>query len=429
MFEYILVLLAAGQMGLLIFMVYRFQKIAKQNDILRDVKDLVLETPDKVRRDFSEQLDRFRLETQASSRELREEVGNTLRGLTQSQFQQIDAMISQWQSFSTGNDTRMKDLQSAVESKLDRIQANNSEKLEAMRATVEEKLQGTLDRRLGESFKLVSDRLEQVQRGLGEMQGLAIGVGDLKRVLTNVKTRGTWGEVQLSMILEQVLNPDQYEANSKLGRRSNDIVEFAVKLPGKDDDGGTVFLPIDSKFPQEQYQRILTAQDTVDPDGLASARKELEQAIKVAARDIRDKYIHPPHTTDFALMFVPTEGLYAEILRIPGMLEKLQSEYRVVISGPTTLAALLNSLQMGFKTLAIQKRSGEVWKILGAVKSEFGKFGELLDGVQKTLQTAANKLEDATKKTRTIESKLKGVEVISEPTQAEFVAVNNAMQI
>jgi DNA recombination protein RmuC len=281
-----------------------------------------------------------------------------------------------------------------------------------MRQTVEEKLQGTLERRLGESFKLVGDRLEQVQRGLGEMQSLATGVGDLKRVLTNVKTRGTWGEAQLSMLLEQVLTPDQYEANSKLGRKGAEIVEFAVKLPGRDEDGSTVFLPIDSKFPQDQYQRILVAQDAADAEALAIGRRELEMAIKVAARDIRDKYVHPPNTTDFGILYLPTEGLYAEVLRIPGMLERAQVEYRVTISGPTTLAALLNSLQMGFKTLAIQKRSGDVWKVLGAVKSEFGKFGDLLDGVQKSIQSAANKIEDATKKTRTIESKLRNVETL-----------------
>jgi DNA recombination protein RmuC len=278
-----------------------------------------------------------------------------------------------------------------------------------------------LERRLGDSFKLVGERLEQVQRGLGEMQSLANGVGDLKRVLTNVKTRGTWGEVQLSMLLEQILTPEQYEANAKIGRTS-EVVEFAIKLPGRDDDSGVVFLPIDSKFPQESYQRLLDAQDAGLADQAAAARKELETAVKVAARDIRDKYIHPPKTTDFAVMFLPTEGLYSEVLRIPGLMDRLQNEFRTTVAGPTTLAALLNSLQMGFRTLAIQKRSGEVWKILGAVKSEFGKFSDILDGVQKKLGEAAGKIEDASRKSRTIQTKLRFVEEMPATQAAALLA-------
>lgn len=370
------------------------------------------EHQNRVRRDVSEETERVRSDIANSGRILREEVGVSMRGMSSEQLKQLDMMARQWASSQEINDKRVRELQAMVEQKLDRLLQQNGERLEAMRQTVEEKLQGTLERRLGESFKMVSERLEQVQRGLGEMQSLATGVGDLKRVLTNVKTRGTWGEAQLAMLLEQVLTPDQYEANSKLGRRSNDIVEFAVKLPGRDDEGSTVFLPIDSKFPQEQYLRILAAQDAADMEALNMARRELEVALKVAARDVRDKYVHPPHTTDFAIVYLPTEGLYAEVLRIPGILERMQNEFRVTIAGPTTLAALLNSLQMGFKTLAIQKRSGDVWKVLGAVKSEFGKFGDLLEGVQKSIQTAANKIEDATKKTRTIESKLRSVEAL-----------------
>ena len=366
----------------------------------------------KFRREVVDYFDRTRTEVSTSGRSLREELSTSVRGMSAEQVKQLEVMCRQWAEIHEATDKRARELQSTVELRLDRMHQTNSEKLEAMRNTVEEKLQGTLERRLGESFRLVSERLEQVQRGLGEMQSLATGVGDLRRVLTNVKTRGTWGEAQLSMLLEQVLTPDQYEANSKLGRRSNDVVEFAIKLPGRDEEGSTVFLPIDSKFPQEQYLRILTAQDLADPEGLALGRRELEVALKIAARDVRDKYIHPPHTTDFAILYLPTEGLFAESMRIPGIIEKMQTEFRVTVAGPTTLAALLNSLQMGFKTLAIQKRSSDVWKILGAVKSEFGKFGDLLEGVQKSIQSAANKIDDAAKKTRTIESKLRSVEAM-----------------
>lgn len=364
----------------------------------------------QLRRSTIEESDRMRAEIAQSSRALREEVAKSIQTMSEMQLKQLDILSRQWGTINEANEKRQQQLQTTVEQRLDRIQQNNHDRLEAMRVTVEEKLQGTLERRLGESFKLVSERLEHVQRGLGEMQNLATGVGDLKRVLTNVKTRGTWGEVQLSMLLEQILTPEQYESNSKLGRRSNEMVEFAVKLPGRDDENTTVFLPIDSKFPQEQYLRLLAGQDAGDVDAVDIARKELEAAIKVAARDIRDKYVHPPHTTDFAILFLPTEGLFAEVLRAPGMLERMQNDYRVTIAGPTTLAAVLNSLQMGFKTLAIQKRSSEVWKVLGGVKAEFGKFGDLLDGVHKKLGEAANRIEEASRKSRNIEIKLRGVE-------------------
>ncbi|MCX6125639.1 MAG: DNA recombination protein RmuC [Proteobacteria bacterium] len=402
----------AIQFLMLGYLIWRHGRQNIQQAMSVVLERLISESETRFRREVADQSERTRTDITHTGRVLREEVAGSIRGMSSDQLTQLEIMSRQWATLHETNDKRVRELQFMVEQKLDRLHQNNSERLEAMRQTVDEKLQGTLERRLGESFKQVSDRLEQVQRGLGEMQGLAIGVGDLKRVLTNVKTRGTWGEAQLSMLLEQVLTPDQYEANSKLGRRSNDVVEFAVKLPGRDDEGSTVFLPIDSKFPQEQYQRLLIAQDAADAEGLSQGRRELEMAIKVAARDVQSKYVHPPHTTDFAIIYLPTEGLYAEVLRIPGIIERMQVDYRVTIAGPTTLAALLNSLQMGFKTLAIQKRSGEVWKVLGAVKSEFGKFGDLLEGVQKSIQTAANKIEDATKKTRTIESKLRGVEVI-----------------
>jgi DNA recombination protein RmuC len=375
---------------------------------------------DFIRQALADESSRSRSDLAQSNRQLREEIATSVRGghdlmagqilkMSESQLRQLEVISKQWNVASETTEQRMRALQKTVDERLLHIEKQSGERLEMMRKTVEEKLEGTLERRLGDSFKMVGERLEQVQRGLGEMQSLANGVGDLKRVLTNVKTRGTWGEVQLSMLLEQIMTADQYLANAKVGRGS-EVVEFAIRLPGRDDDDSEVMLPIDSKFPQESYQRLLDAQDQGMADLAAVARRELEQAVRVAARDIKEKYIHPPKTTDFAVMFLPTEGLYAEVLRIPGIIERIQNEQRVTIAGPTTLAALLNSLQMGFRTMAIQKRSSEVWKILGAVKTEFGKFGDILDGVQKKLGEAAVKIEDASRKSRTIQSKLRQVE-------------------
>jgi DNA recombination protein RmuC len=280
-----------------------------------------------------------------------------------------------------------------------------------MRQTVDEKLQGTLDKRLGESFKLVSDRLELVHRGLGEMQTLASGVGDLKKVLSNVKTRGTWGEVQAGSLLEQILSPEQYVTNAATKENSGERVEFAIKLPGPDGkDGEPVLLPVDAKFPIEDYQRLLEAADRGDAESMEAAGKDLERKIKAAARDISEKYLNPPRTTDFGVLFLPTEGLYAEVLRRDGLFDSLQRECRVTVVGPTTLGALLNSLQMGFRTLAIQKRSSEVWAILGAVKSEFGKFGEVLTSVQRKLAEASATIDKAGVRTRAITRKLREVE-------------------
>lgn len=302
-------------------------------------------------------------------------------------------------------------LRVAIEKKLDALQQSNEQKLEKMRQTVDEKLHKTLESRLGESFKIVSERLEKVHRGLGEMQELATGVGDLKRVMTNVKTRGTWGEVLLGNLLEQVLTAEQYEANCKVKPRSEERVEFAVKLPGPEEDAGScVYLPIDAKFPKETYERIVAAADSADAAGLDKAQKELEAVVMGFARDIRDKYIAPPHTTDFAILFVPTEGLYAELVRRPGLVEKLQRDCRVNLAGPTTLLALLNALQMGFKTLAIQKRSGEVWKLLGGVKAEFGKFEDWIAAVQKKLDSASKEMGKAAVRTRQIHRKLAKVQ-------------------
>jgi DNA recombination protein RmuC len=286
-----------------------------------------------------------------------------------------------------------------------------------MRATVDEKLQTTLEKRLGESFKQVSERLEQVYKGLGEMRNLATGVGDLKKVLTNVKTRGTWGEIRLSHILEQILTPDQYGVNVATKKNSNERVEFAIKLPGQDtDEQKVVWMPIDSKFPQEDYQRLLDAQEAADKELSEKSIKNLEMRIKTEAKFIKEKYIDPPHTTDFGIMFLPIEGLYAEVLRRPGLCDTLQREFRIVVTGPTTLAALLNSLQMGFRTLAIEKRSSEVWELLGVVKTEFGKFGDVLAKTKKKLKEASNTIGQAEVRTRAIERKLRDVEQVPQPT-------------
>jgi len=300
-------------------------------------------------------------------------------------------------------------VRSIVDSRLRQLQEDNAKQIDKMRATVDEKLQSTLERRLGESFKLVSDRLEQVHRGLGAMQQLASDVGGLQKVLANVKTRGGWGEVQLGNLLEQVLTPDQFARNVKTREESGEHVEFAIKLPG-DENGAPVWLPIDAKFPTEDYQRLLAAQDKGEIGAVESAAKNLETQLKKSAKDICAKYINPPRTTDFALMFLPTEGLFAEAVRRIGLAEQVQRECRVVFAGPTTLAALLNSLQMGFRTLAIQKRSSEVWNLLAGVKAEFGKFGESLSAVKDKLDQAARRMEDVDVRSRAITRRLNKVE-------------------
>jgi DNA recombination protein RmuC len=304
------------------------------------------------------------------------------------------------------NENRLERIRETVDTKMQLLQKDNSEKLEKMRMTVDEKLQSTLEKRLGESFKLVSDRLEQVHKGLGEMQTLASGVGDLKRVLTNVKTRGTWGEVQLANLLEQILTIEQYDKNVATKNGSADRVEFAIKLPGKDDRVKQIWMPIDAKFPIEDYQRLITAQENGSVEDVETLTKALENRIKSEAKDIFTKYIDPPYTTDFALLYLPIEGLYAEVTQRRGLAESLQRQYRVIVCGPNTIAALLNSLQMGFRSLAIEKRSSEVWSVLGAIKTEFGKFGDLLEKTHDKLKQASNTIEDATRKSRTIERKL-----------------------
>ena len=335
---------------------------------------------------------------------LRVEIGSSLGGVAESIVRRIDGMTE-------ANERKSDALRVTVEQKLAAIQANNDAKLEEMRRTVDEKLEATLEKRLGESFRIVGDRLEQVSRGLGEMQALAGGVGDLKKVLTNIKTRGTWGEIQLGNLLEQVLTPEQYARNVCTKTGSNERVEFAIKLPGRGGAGDQpVWLPIDAKFPKEDYERLVDASERDDSDGVEEAARQLEGRIKLEARAIQEKYLDPPQTTDFGLLFLPTEGLYAEVLRRPGLADALQREFRVSVAGPTTLAALLNSLQMGFRTLAIEQRSAEVRILLGAVKTEFGKFGDAIEKVHKKILDAGETIDKARTRSRAIERKLRSVE-------------------
>ncbi|HJU12795.1 MAG TPA: DNA recombination protein RmuC [Candidatus Binataceae bacterium] len=346
---------------------------------------------------------RLREEASANAKLLREEVVGTLARLG-------DGITATTKLSADSNERKLESLRTALECKLKDIQEDNAKQLEQMRVVVDEKLQGTLERRLGESFKQVSDRLEAVSKGLGEMQVLATGVGDLKRVLANVKTRGTWGEVQLGAMLAEVLAPDQYAANVST-RQSGERVEFAIKLPGPGaSDDTPLWLPIDAKFPLEDYVRLVESHERGDVEATATAGKLLETRMKQCAADIASKYLNPPLTTDFGILFLPTEGLFCEVIRRDGLPQHIQREFRVVIAGPTTLWAILNSLQMGFRTLAIQKRSSEVWNLLAAVKTEWGKYGDVLDKVQKKLHDATNTVEDAARRTRAIGRKLRGVE-------------------
>ncbi|PRG65430.1 DNA recombination protein RmuC [Burkholderia multivorans] len=326
-----------------------------------------------------------------------------------------DTLHRQLTQLTEANDRRIGEVRATLEQRLKDIETNNAAKLDEMRRVVDEKLHATLEQRLGESFKLVSDRLEQVHRGLGEMQTLAAGVGDLKKVLTNVKTRGTWGEVQLEALLEQMLTPDQYAKNVATVPKSTERVEFAIRLPGREAggrDAPPVWLPIDAKFPREDYERLIDAQERADAVAVEDAARALEARVRLEARTIAEKYVAPPYTTDFALLFLPTEGLYAEILRRPGLTDLLQRDYRVTVAGPTTLTALLNSLQMGFRTLAIEQRSSEVWHVLGAVKTEFGKFGDVLARTKSQLETVTRSIEAAEQRTRVMNRKLKQVEAL-----------------
>ncbi|MGH8687388.1 MAG: DNA recombination protein RmuC [Burkholderiales bacterium] len=340
-----------------------------------------------------------------SARETREELARSLHAFTQN-------LTAQLASGAGAQHAQSEALRGAVEQRLDKIQKDNAEKLEQMRKTVDDKLHETLDKRLSDSFRVVSERLELVHKGLGEMQVLAAGVGDLRRVLSNVKNRGVLGEIQLAALLEQMLTREQYETNVATRPGSRERVEFAIRLPGQNGGSGAVWLPIDAKFPLEDYEQLQKAQDAADALAVESAGRALEARIRQEARSIVDKYVEPPATTDFALLYLPLEGLYAEVLRRPGLLEALQREYRVTVCGPTTLSAFLNSLQMGFRTLAIERRSSEVWQVLGGVKSEFGKFAEVLANTKKQLQTVANSIDQAEVRTRQIERRLKDVETL-----------------
>lgn len=359
-------------------------------------------------------------------KDFREVQAQRLDDSTRSQGERLQSFAQQLAELSTRNETRLEALRSTVETKLTQLQSDNEAKLERIRQTVDEKLHQTLEQRLGESFKLVSERLEQVHSGLGEMKSLAVGVGDLKKILSNVKTRGTWGEVQLGNLLEQTLTPEQFTRNFAPNEESPERVEFAIKLPGRDVDGKPVWLPLDSKFPNEEYQRLVEAQERGEAAAVEAAAAALEQGIRMEARKISDKYICPPTTTDFAILFLPTEGLFAEVLRRPGLTESLQRHHRVVVSGPTTLTALLTSLQMGFRTLVIEQRSGEVWKVLGAVKAEFGKFGETLDKVQRKLTEASNTIETAQRRSRAVERKLRPAEELPALDAAALLGLDGA---
>ncbi|MGA9963420.1 MAG: DNA recombination protein RmuC [Azonexus sp.] len=374
------------------------------------------------RREDAEEAFRDREERAQSATLLSQAVTTQVGQFGSAQSERLEAFARELNRFSLGLDERFERLKMTVESRLTAIQADNAGKLEEMRRTVDEKLHATLEQRLGESFKQVSERLEQVHRGLGEMQSLAAGVGDLKRVLSNVKTRGTWGEVQLSALLEQLLTADQFAANVATRPDSGERVDFAIRLPGKG-DGAVVWLPIDAKFPIEDYQRLIDAQERGEAALVEEASKAIEVRLKAEARSIRDKYVAPPHTTDFALLYLPTEGLYAEALRRPGLADTLQREFRVSLAGPTTLAALLNSLQMGFRTLAIEQRSAEVWAVLGAVKTEFGKFGEALAHTRKKLDEASNSISKAETRTRQLSRRLREVEALPAGESEQLIGV------
>ena len=386
-------------------------------------------------REVRDELRASREEARSAGRELREEVSGglkstnevlskTLEGLGKVQQAQLEGMTKQLGELTESNQRALDRVRLTFDSRVKELQEGNEKKLDEMRKTVDEKLHDTLEKRLGESFKLVSDRLEAVHKGLGEMQHLATGVGDLKRVLTNVKVRGTWAEVQLGAILEQILTPEQFAKNVRVKPDTLESVEYAVRLPGpKDEPEACVWLPIDSKFPQEDYLRLQEAAERADPGAVQAATDALARTVRSAAKDIHDKYVSPPNTTDFGIMFLATEGLYAEVLRQPALVEDLQQRYRVVVAGPTTLAAILSSLRMGFQTLAIEQRAVEVWRVLAAIKTEFGKFGDILDRVKRQLHTASRTIEETGVRSRAIERRLRSVEKLPEPEALEILAL------
>jgi DNA recombination protein RmuC len=426
MSEFLLYGLAVIGLVVLLLQLLLLQRAGRRDDSLDPYFRSLEGGIERVERELRQDLARARQDAAAMARGDREEQSQGLDRLAKTlsaqvgqlgalQGQQLESFAQQLARLTQSNEQRFEQLRLSIEARLGAMQADNASKLEEMRKTVDEKLHETLEQRLGDSFKLVSERLEQVHKGLGEMQTLAAGVGDLKKVLSNVKTRGTWGEVQLEALLDQVLTAEQYEKNVITRPNGADRVEFAIRLPGREmggDDKRPVWLPIDAKFPLEDYQRLIDSQERADPLAVELAAKALELRLRDEARKIRDKYVEPPYTTDFAILYLPTEGLYAEALRRPGLADGLQRDFRISIAGPTTLAALLNSLQMGFRTLAIEQRSSEVWGVLGAIKTEFGKFGEALESTRKKLEQATRSIESAGVRTRQIERKLKGVEAL-----------------
>jgi DNA recombination protein RmuC len=398
---------------------------------------LIVRRPPGAQNAVRDELRAAREESAGAARDLRQEVTGslgaisttvtgTLKDMGELQQSQLKSVSERLEKLSESNQGTIDRLRSAIDERLKTLQEGNEKKLDEMRRTVDEKLQDTLEKRLGESFSLVSRHLEAVQRGLGEMKGLAEGVGDLKKVLTNVKTRGTWGEIQLGAILEQILTPDQYAKNVQTREGSGETVEYAIRLPGPDRDPNTcVWLPIDSKFPQEDYLRLLEASEAGDGEAVQKASQELARAMRKSARDISEKYLDPPRTTDFGVMFLPTEGLYAEVNRHPGLFEELQQTYRVTIAGPANLAAFLKSLYLGFRTLAIEQRASEVWKVLAAVKTEFGKFGDVLDRVKSQLHRASSTIEKTGVRTRAMERRLREVEQLPEAEADEVLALSD----
>jgi DNA recombination protein RmuC len=397
----------------------------KLNDEMSEMRVEANTNRETLRSLIEQKLDHSIVQQSEASKTLRDELGGNFQRLgsrvsesltesSQLQKERLENVTGALTGLSEKLEKAQDGLRTTVEAALEKLRCDNAEKLEQIRVTVDEKLQGTLEQRLGESFKLVSDQLEQVFRGIGEMQTLATGVGDLKKMLSNVKMRGAWGEVSLGNLLEQVLSHDQYERNVEVKPGSNQRVEYAIKLPGGEDGDPPLWLPIDAKFPNEDYERLVDASDRGDVEAVETSSKAVEMRIRASAKDICEKYVHPPHSTDFAVLFLPTEGLFAEIIRRPGLVDALQRECRIVVTGPTTLMALLNSLRMGFRTLAIQKRSSEVWQVLAAVKTEFGKYGEVLEKVQQKLHEASNTIDKVSVRRRAIDRRLRGVEILPE---------------
>ncbi len=414
--------LAAG-FGLLLVVVIALQiallRRSRRGALVSKRLEQLQSAEQRTERAVREEVAKSREEAMGSSRHLREEISASIKVMSDSlvqsagqrataQKEQLDSFSQQLHRLTSSNNEQLEGLRGVLGERLQQLQVENAKKLDEMRATVDEKLQGTLEKRLGEAFKQVSERLEAVHQGLGEMQSLANGVGDLKKVLSNVKTRGTWGEIALGELLDSVLTPDQYEKNVAIKRASQERVDFAIRLPGREEE--PVWLPIDSKFPTEDYHRLVDAEEKGDLEAAELARKALEERVLSEARSIRNKYVSPPKTTDFAVLFLASEGIYAELLRRPGLVDRLQRECRVSLAGPTTLAALLTSLQMGFRTLAIEKRSSEVRKLLGAVKGQFSSFSGMLEKVNDKLLQASNTIEDASRKSRYIERRLRKVE-------------------